>query len=93
MALGNGDRPPRIESGDDYIASLRGRNLRVFLFGELVDEPVDHPMIRPSINAVAETYDLALREPEVATVESSLTGKPTVSSMSRRALAISSRKT
>ncbi len=76
MALGNGDRPPRIESGDDYIASLRGRNLRVFLFGELVDEPVDHPMIRPSINAVAETYDLALREPEVATVESSLTGKP-----------------
>jgi len=75
MALGNGDRQPRIESGDDYIASLRGRKLRVFLFGELVDEPVDHPLIRPSINAVAETYDLALREPEVATVESGLTGK------------------
>ncbi len=75
MALGNGDAPKRIESGDDYIASLRGRNLKVFLFGELVDEPVDHPMIRPSINAVAATYDLALREPEVATVESSLTGK------------------
>jgi 4-hydroxybutyryl-CoA dehydratase/vinylacetyl-CoA-Delta-isomerase len=75
MALGNGDRQPRIESGDDYIASLRGRHLRLFLFGELVDEPVDHPLIRPSINAVAETYDLALREPEVATVESSLTGK------------------
>ncbi|TFH26457.1 MAG: 4-hydroxybutyryl-CoA dehydratase [Myxococcales bacterium] len=74
MPLGNGDTPARIESGDQYIESLRGRNLRVFLFGELVDEPVDHPMIRPSINAVAETYDLALREPEVATVESSLTG-------------------
>jgi 4-hydroxybutyryl-CoA dehydratase / vinylacetyl-CoA-Delta-isomerase len=40
--------------------------LRVFLFGELVPEPVDHPMIRPSINAVAETYDLALREPDLA---------------------------
>ena len=75
MPLGNGDIPARIESGDDYIGSLRGRNLRVFLFGELVDEPVDHPMIRPSINAVAETYNLALREPEIATVESSLTGK------------------
>ncbi|NOQ84649.1 MAG: 4-hydroxybutyryl-CoA dehydratase, partial [Myxococcales bacterium] len=75
MPLGNGDRPARIESGDDYIESLRNRNLRVFLFGELVDEPVDHPMIRPSINAVAETYDLAIREPEIATVESSLTGK------------------
>jgi len=75
MPLGNGDTPARIESGDDYIKSLRNRNLRVFLFGELVDEPVDHPMIRPSINAVAETYDLAIREPEIATVESSLTGK------------------
>ena len=75
MPLGNGDTTARIESGDDYIKSLRNRNLRVFLFGELVDEPVDHPMIRPSINAVAETYDLAIREPEIATVESSLTGK------------------
>ena len=73
MPLGNGDRPARIETGDDYISSLRGRNLKVFLLGELVDEPVDHPIIRPSINAVAETYDLAIREPEVATVESSLT--------------------
>lgn len=45
----------------------------MFLFGELVDEPVDHPVIRPSINAVAETYDLALREPELATATSELT--------------------
>ena len=74
MPRGNGETPERIVSGEDYINSLRGRNLRVFLFGELVDEPVDHPLIRPSINAVAETYDLAMREPEVATVESSLTG-------------------
>jgi 4-hydroxybutyryl-CoA dehydratase/vinylacetyl-CoA-Delta-isomerase len=75
MPLGNGDTPTRIENGRDYIESLRGRNLKVFLFGELVGEPVDHPLIRPSINAVAETYDLAIREPELATVESSLTGK------------------
>jgi 4-hydroxybutyryl-CoA dehydratase/vinylacetyl-CoA-Delta-isomerase len=67
--------PPPILTGEDYIRSLRGRGLRVFLFGELVDEPVDHPMIRPSINAVAETYDLALREPELATVVSPLTGE------------------
>ena len=51
-----------IRTGDDYIESLRGRDLKVYLFGELVKEPVDHPMIRPSINAVAETYDLAVRE-------------------------------
>ncbi|MGB3050258.1 MAG: 4-hydroxyphenylacetate 3-hydroxylase N-terminal domain-containing protein [Polyangiales bacterium] len=76
MPDGNGETLRRIETGDQYIESLRGRNLKVYLFGELVGEPVDHPMIRPSINAVAETYELAMREPEVATVESSLTGKP-----------------
>ncbi len=63
-----------IRSGDDYIESLRGRDMRVYLFGELVKEPVDHPMIRPSINAVAETYDLAAREPELASADSSITG-------------------
>lgn len=64
-----------IRNGAEYIESLRGRNLKVYLFGERVEEPVDHPMIRPSINAVAETYDLAAREPELATAHSSLTGK------------------
>src|SRR5687767_6082256 len=64
-----------IITGEDYVRSLRGRGLRVFLFGELVEEPVDHPVIRPSINAVAETYDLAVREPELATAISPLTGE------------------
>jgi 4-hydroxybutyryl-CoA dehydratase / vinylacetyl-CoA-Delta-isomerase len=64
-----------IRSGADYIESLRGRGLKVFLFGEQVPEPVDHPMIRPSINSVAATYDLALAEPAVATAESSLSGR------------------
>jgi 4-hydroxybutyryl-CoA dehydratase/vinylacetyl-CoA-Delta-isomerase len=64
-----------ISSGADYIESLRGRKVKVFLFGEQVDEPVDHPVIRPSINAVAETYDLAAREPELASATSSITGE------------------
>ncbi len=64
-----------IRTAEDYIASLRGRQLRVFLFGELVAEPVDHPMIRPSINAVAETYDLATRNPELGTAISAYTGE------------------
>jgi 4-hydroxybutyryl-CoA dehydratase/vinylacetyl-CoA-Delta-isomerase len=67
-----GTKMKRIESGKDYIESLRGRNLRVYLFGENIDEPVSHPLIRPSINALAETYDLALREPELATAFSPL---------------------
>ncbi|HEY7695048.1 MAG TPA: 4-hydroxyphenylacetate 3-hydroxylase N-terminal domain-containing protein [Nitrososphaeraceae archaeon] len=63
-----------IRTGEEYIQSLRGRNMKVYLFGELVKEPVDHPMIRPSINAVAETYDLAARDPELATAESAING-------------------
>lgn len=68
--------PSRIGTGAEYIESLRGRGLKVYLFGELVAEPVDHPIIRPSINAVAETYDLAVRNPELATAISPYTGEP-----------------
>ncbi|MGI9054667.1 MAG: 4-hydroxyphenylacetate 3-hydroxylase N-terminal domain-containing protein [Pyrinomonadaceae bacterium] len=64
-----------IKTSEDYINSLRNRNLKVYLFGELVEDIVEHPMIRPSINAVAETYDLAEREPELASATSHLTGE------------------
>lgn len=64
-----------IRTGQEYIQSLRGRKLTVYLFGELVKDPVDHPMIRPSINAVAETYDLAAREEELASPMSKISGK------------------
>lgn len=63
-----------IRTGEEYIASLRNRSLKVYLFGEMVKEPVDHPMIRPSINAVAETYDLAVREESLASAQSQITG-------------------
>jgi len=69
------EAPNRIITGEDYIQSLRGRNLRVYFLGELVPEPADHPIIRPSINAVAETYELALRRPDLATAQSPLTGE------------------
>ena len=61
-----------IRTGDDYVESLRGRGLTVYLFGELVPEPVDNPMIRPSINALKMTYDLALADPDLATAHSPL---------------------
>lgn len=63
-------RMPTIVTGDDYVASLYGRGTRLFLFGERIDEPADHPIIRPSINALRETYDLAVREPELCTAHS-----------------------
>jgi 4-hydroxybutyryl-CoA dehydratase/vinylacetyl-CoA-Delta-isomerase len=64
-----------IRTGEEYIESLKGRNLKVYLFGELVKEPVSHPMIRPSINAVARTYDLAVEEEELASSQSSISGE------------------
>ena len=64
-----------IVTGADYIESLRGRNLKVYFLGEPVKEPVDHPVIRPSINAVARTYDLAVEHPELASAWSSLSNR------------------
>lgn len=66
-----------MKTGKEYIESLRKLELNVYLFGEKVASPVDHPMIIPSMNAVALTYDLAL-DPlyeDLMTVKSHLTGK------------------
>ena len=54
-----------IATGKEYIDSLRKRDLNVYLLGEKVSDPVEHPIIRPSINAVAETYDLAQTNPDL----------------------------
>ena len=61
-----------ITTGEDYIASLRNRGVDVYLFGERIEEPVDHPIIRPSINALRATYDLAISDPDLATAHSPL---------------------
>ena len=71
----NNEDLAKIETAVDYINSLRHRNLTIYLFGELVEEPVDHPMIRPSINAIAETYKLAEAHPELGTAVSPFTGE------------------
>mgnify|MGYP002150409660 CR=1 FL=1 len=59
-----------ITSGAEYVESLRGRGLKVHFMGKMIAEPVDHPLIRPSINAVARTYDLANEEPALASAVS-----------------------
>jgi len=60
-----------------YIDSLRELKSDVWLFGERVENFVDNPVIRPSINAIALTYKMA-HEPEyedLATTTSTLTGE------------------
>ena len=64
-----------IVSGEDYIQSLRGRGLKVYFLGERIQEPVDHPVIRPSINAVAQTYELGVSHPDLATAWSHLSNR------------------
>jgi 4-hydroxybutyryl-CoA dehydratase/vinylacetyl-CoA-Delta-isomerase len=44
--------------------------------GELVEDPLTHPIIKPSIEAMAETYALAEREPELASAISPYTNEP-----------------
>lgn len=64
-------------TGAQYIESLRKLNTKVYMFGEEVKNWVDHPMIRPSINCLAMTFELA-QDPQYAdlmTAKSSLTGK------------------
>lgn len=62
---------------EQYIESIRKLNLKVYMFGELVENVVDHPIIRPSLNSVAMTYELA-QNPEyedLMTATSNLTGE------------------
>jgi len=64
-------------TGAQYIESLRKLNTKVYMFGEEVKNWVDHPIIRPSINCLAMTYELA-QDPQYAdlmTATSNLTGK------------------
>ena len=65
----------KITNKDSYLDSIRNRDLKIYLMGELVKEPIEHPIIRPSIEAMAETYELAVREPELASAISPYTGK------------------
>ncbi|MEH6519374.1 MAG: 4-hydroxyphenylacetate 3-hydroxylase N-terminal domain-containing protein [Halioglobus sp.] len=65
-----------IVTGEDYVESLRNRAVEVYLFGERIDEPVDHPIIRPSINSLKMTYDLAIEDPDLATAHSELISAP-----------------
>ncbi len=46
-------------TGDQYVESLRKMDLKVYMFGELVENVVDNPILRPSMNSVKMTYDLA----------------------------------
>lgn len=66
-----------MKTREEYIESLKKLNLEVYLMGEKVEDPTEHPIIKPSMNSVAMTYELAT-QPEyedLMTATSSLNGE------------------
>ena len=66
-----------MKTAKKYIDSMRDMNFELYLFGERVTNHVDNPVIRPAMDCVAATYELA-EKPELAsimTATSHLTGK------------------
>ena len=53
-----------LKTGEEYVESIRQLDLKIFLFGERLENPVDHPILRPSLNSVKATYDIA-QDPEL----------------------------
>ncbi|MCR4431136.1 MAG: 4-hydroxyphenylacetate 3-hydroxylase family protein [Tepidanaerobacteraceae bacterium] len=66
-----------MKTKEQYLESLRKMKFQLYMFGEKVTDLINHPIIRPSINSVAMTYELA-NDPEyeeLMTAISSITGK------------------
>jgi len=64
-------------TGEQYIQSIKKMKMQIYMFGEKVESSYDNPILRPSLNSVRATYDLAqLPEYEdLMTATSSLTGQ------------------
>jgi 4-hydroxybutyryl-CoA dehydratase/vinylacetyl-CoA-Delta-isomerase len=62
-----------VKTRQEYVDSLRRLNLEVYMCGERVTNIVDHPIVAPSMNAVAATYELA--QGDIMTATSHLSGK------------------
>ena len=64
-------------TGEQYIESIRAMKMEVYMFGKRIESPVDDPILRPSLNSVRMTYDLA-QDPEyrdLMTAQSPFTGE------------------
>jgi 4-hydroxybutyryl-CoA dehydratase/vinylacetyl-CoA-Delta-isomerase len=66
-----------LRTPEEFVQSLAALDLQIYLFGDKVEDYVNHPVIRPSIDCIAMTYELAA-QPEYADLmlaTSHLTGK------------------
>lgn len=66
-----------MKTKQEYIDSLKPLKMQVYMFGEKVENLTEHPIIRPSLNSLAATFEYA-EKPEyedLMTATSHLTGK------------------
>ena len=66
-----------MKTGQQYVDSIHKIDMEIYMFGEKITSSVDSLLLRPSLNSVKATYDLAeLPEHEdLMTATSHLTGK------------------
>jgi len=69
-----------MKTAQEYIESMKKMHFELYMFGEQVTNHVDNPIIKPTMNCMAATYELAeeLKFPQfqkVMTATSHLTGK------------------
>ena len=51
-----------LKKGDEYIASLKSLGLEANVMGKKTQDLPDHPLVTPSVRAVASTFDCAYRD-------------------------------
>ncbi|MEM2709620.1 MAG: 4-hydroxyphenylacetate 3-hydroxylase N-terminal domain-containing protein, partial [Candidatus Methanomethylicia archaeon] len=64
-------------NGNEYVESLRRLRKKVYMFGEEIKDITVHPFLKPTLNSIALTYQLAYDERyrDLLTATSHLTGR------------------
>lgn len=65
-----------MKTKQEYIDSIKKNDFEVYMRGEKLESPAEHPVVKPSLNSVAETYKLAHKSEheDLMTATSHLTG-------------------
>ena len=48
-----------MKTAKEYIESMKKLHFELYMFGERVTDHVDNPIIKPTRNCIAATYELA----------------------------------
>jgi 4-hydroxybutyryl-CoA dehydratase/vinylacetyl-CoA-Delta-isomerase len=66
-----------LKTFEEYLESLKKLKPQVYMFGERIENPIDHPRIRAGVNATGATYELAQDDKyrKLITTKSLLTGE------------------